>query len=58
MKCIKKRILIKKYLPTTESMQNDLHLINMMKHDDEFLDYFRHIRACELRCLKRLKDLK
>lgn len=62
MKCIikyfKKRRLIKKYTPNTQSMRDQLHLLGMMKDDKEFCDFYRHRIYCELRCLNRLKKLK
>ena len=38
-------------------MENQLHLMQMMKDDPEFLIYYRHKILCELRCYNRLKRL-
>lgn len=61
MNCIKmffkKRRLIKKYTRTDKQMMADIHLSRMMKDDKEFMDFFRHNIYCELRALRRIKQL-
>ena len=57
MKCIKKQRLIKKYELTTDKMLNDIHLMQIMKDDLEFRQYYSWIKSCEFRCLNRLKKL-
>lgn len=57
-KYFKKRRLIKKYTPNTNSMKKDLHILNWMRDDKEFCGFYRHRIYCELRCLNRLKKLK
>ena len=62
MKCIKmyfkKRRLLKKYERTDEKKVNDLHLMRLMKDDEEFKSYFLSEIHIELRCYRRIKNLK
>lgn len=61
MNCIgkyfKKRRLLKKYEFTDQKALNDIHLIRLMKHDLELIEFITHQRACERRCYERLKKL-
>ena len=57
LKWFKKRRLIKKYKFTDKKMSDQVYLLRMMKDDKEFCDYYRHQIYCELRFLRRLKQL-
>lgn len=61
MKCItkflKKQRLLDKYRLTNKKMLDDLYLAKLMRDDKEFMIYFAHFRACEIRCYRRLKAL-
>lgn len=56
-KYLKKRRLLKKYELTKEKMLNQIHLFKLMEDDKEFFDFYRHRIYCELRFVKRIKQL-
>ena len=55
---LKKQKLLKKYKRTSEKMEKDLYLLNIMKDDKKFESYYLEEIHRELRCYRRLKKLK
>jgi hypothetical protein len=61
MKCIKlyfkKRRLIKKYTVTQGDRIADIQVARMFDYDPAITNIMVHSRACQMRCVRRLKAL-
>lgn len=57
-KLIKKQRLLKKYKKNDKEWNNHIWLLNNFKWSKDEENYFNHQFYCELRCYRRIKNLK